>query len=362
MTEIFQIAGMAFSFFLALVIIRKRNYEFYGIVFFIGGLILVEKYLWETELIKECPYLVEVFAPLSFSIPICLYLGSPDSLKSNFKWVLFAIALLPFLNFLPLYTAGTEYKTCYILHEMIGSLPGDCEWAAKSPPTYINESILDILLILEFLGLVYLLKLKRGREFQNRGSKKSLFPNNWEKVVFGLVCFAGICTILGILFAPDAISLNSYFIPIIGFLTGVFIIDQSTLFKTTAKGNAYRHLSKKEISAIYDKIENTLQEERYYSNNELSLVYVAKEMNLSANKLSYVLSSSQTSFKELVNRIRIQKATDFMKTKAIDTYSIEGVAKMFGYKSKSTFYQNFKKQYAKTPREFIKEYQNGSKT
>jgi len=113
-------------------------------------------------------------------------------------------------------------------------------------------------------------------------------------------------------------SLSSYFIPIIGLLTSILIIDNSTLLKETVKSKIYAKISEKEITPLYQKIEHAFWEEKYYRNNELTLVSLAQDLNLSANKLSYVLSSSNTSFKKFINTIRIQKATEFMKTKKIE--------------------------------------------
>ena len=362
MTEIFQIVGMTFFFFLAFVLMLKRKYILYAVTFICCGLILLEKYLWQTELIKSIPAFAEAFVPLSFTIPVCLYLGSTHLLKSKFKWALFIIPILPYLNFLPFYTASIEYKNCYILYEMLGFLPENCRELAQFAPTFISESILDLLLIFEFGLLLLLWRIEKRKSSTSKASKSTLGLKKWNDIVFGLVCFAFVGTITGILFVPDAISLNSYFIPVIGFLTSLLIIDNSTFLNEVVKSSVYKKLSEKEVTELYQKIESALREERYYTDKELTLVNLAREMNVSANKVSYVLNSCQTSFKKLINTIRIQKATEFMITKEIENYSIEGISQMFGYKSKSTFYQNFKIQHSKTPKEFIKEHLNGSKT
>lgn len=166
---------MTFSFLLAFVIIRKRKFIFYGVAFTCCGLILLEKYLWQIEYITNVPNLVKVFTPLSFAIPICLYTISTKSLKNKMKWIFLAIPVIPYINFLPLYTACIEYKTCYILYEINDALPADCQNVFEFAPTFISDDILDILLILEFGLMPFLLKFDKGKISTDSPLKPKLF-------------------------------------------------------------------------------------------------------------------------------------------------------------------------------------------
>jgi AraC-like DNA-binding protein len=55
------------------------------------------------------------------------------------------------------------------------------------------------------------------------------------------------------------------------------------------------------------------------------------------------------------NKLRIANATDLLRAGTHLTTSIEGIAEMSGFKSKSIFYKIFKEEHGTTPTDWIKE-------
>lgn len=92
------------------------------------------------------------------------------------------------------------------------------------------------------------------------------------------------------------------------------------------------------------KIQQYIQE--HYAEN-LELVQIAKQFNYNYNYLStYFKRKMQEGFSEYLNRVRIEKACELLKS---TPYSIAQVSEMVGYSDPSYFTRIFKNQTGRTP-------------
>lgn len=104
-----------------------------------------------------------------------------------------------------------------------------------------------------------------------------------------------------------------------------------------------------------DKLEQLMHEKELYMQENLSLRNLAEEMDLHANKLSWLINEVMgRNFNEYVNGYRVEA----FKRKALEPaylhYSLLGIAVECGFNSKSVFNHFFKKSEGMTPSAWLK--------
>jgi len=113
---------------------------------------------------------------------------------------------------------------------------------------------------------------------------------------------------------------------------------------------------KKEDSAIYLKeLLLYMEQEKPYLNGKLSLIEVAKKMNISNNHLSQVINENlKKNFFDFVNEYRINLVKQKMAESSNKKYTLLSLAYDSGFNSKSSFNSVFKKHTGLTPTEYLK--------
>lgn len=102
-------------------------------------------------------------------------------------------------------------------------------------------------------------------------------------------------------------------------------------------------------SKLISDIETAI--EHHLDGKEPELAVVAKDLAMSERTLQRKLTAEQTSFTELVTRVRMRKAADLLVGEKV---SNEDVAFALGYSTLSAFDRAFKNFYKMTPTEFRK--------
>jgi AraC-like DNA-binding protein len=131
------------------------------------------------------------------------------------------------------------------------------------------------------------------------------------------------------------------------------IIRDSVFFKGEQSTKKY---SKSTIDenlkeAILNKINETM-EDKYYLNVNPSLPDLAKKINTSPNYVSQVINEKMNlTFLEMINKYRIEEAKKMILDLELNE-TIEGIAYLVGFNSKSTFHSAFKRFTKQTPSEF----------
>ena len=92
----------------------------------------------------------------------------------------------------------------------------------------------------------------------------------------------------------------------------------------------------------------------YYLHHDANIEDFALKLNRSkAEVLDFLKIQSTDSFTDLLNRNRIKYFTDLLKSKKHDSFTIEALSEMSGFKSRKTMYNTFNKHHNMTPSEFI---------
>jgi AraC-like DNA-binding protein len=95
-------------------------------------------------------------------------------------------------------------------------------------------------------------------------------------------------------------------------------------------------------------------ESKPFLNPRLSLVEVAKLLKVTPQQLSQVVNEkTNLNFNNYINTFRIEKAKEILLSQTYNKLTIDSIAEMAGFQSKSPFYQAFKKHTGMTPKEYV---------
>ena len=92
----------------------------------------------------------------------------------------------------------------------------------------------------------------------------------------------------------------------------------------------------------------------YYLKLDANIDDFALKLNRSkVEVLDFLKIQTTDNFTDLLNRNRIKYFTDLLKSKKQDSFTIEALSEMSGFKSRKTMYNTFNKYHNMTPSEFI---------
>lgn len=104
---------------------------------------------------------------------------------------------------------------------------------------------------------------------------------------------------------------------------------------------------------IYDKIEEEMEANEYFLNQNLTLHDFAKYINTPARIISTSINQvASNNFNEWVNNFRVERAIELLADERSNYLSIEGVGAEAGFKSRSSMYMAFKNKTGKSPGHF----------
>ncbi len=103
------------------------------------------------------------------------------------------------------------------------------------------------------------------------------------------------------------------------------------------------------------KLEDLFEKKKAYLKKDLTLSKTARLLKTNTSYLSALINKNyHCKFNQFINKYRIQKACTLLSNRKMDFYSIEGIADMSGFKSKSVFNQAFKEATGVHPSAFRK--------
>lgn len=106
---------------------------------------------------------------------------------------------------------------------------------------------------------------------------------------------------------------------------------------------------------VWNKSEAVMNLKSPYKNVELTIYDLAKLLETNYKYLSKAINlNSNQNFVSYINSYRVEESKQLLKNTDYDNYTIEALAEMSGFKSKSAFNTAFKKITGQTPSEFKK--------
>jgi AraC-like DNA-binding protein len=107
---------------------------------------------------------------------------------------------------------------------------------------------------------------------------------------------------------------------------------------------------------LYTRFIHWLETEKNYTQSDISLDIIAKELHTNRDYLSRAINDKELRFTDLINKYRIQEAIRILsdRTDIRGRYTFSILAKEIGFNSDSTFIDAFKKQTGLNPAQFRK--------
>lgn len=130
------------------------------------------------------------------------------------------------------------------------------------------------------------------------------------------------------------------------------ILEENT--KEDSPKYSSSNLTEDQKITIQKELIEYMDQQPYHKLN-FNIEDIADSLNTNTRYLSQVINESfEMNFFNFVNKYRIIEAKEILKSQDSEKYTIEGIAKMVGFNSKSSFNSAFKKTTGVTPSEFKK--------
>ncbi|WP_420386265.1 helix-turn-helix domain-containing protein [Roseivirga sp.] len=132
-------------------------------------------------------------------------------------------------------------------------------------------------------------------------------------------------------------------------------VTKEELGLSTSEKEKYKSssLSDDDLTNYKEKVIRFMEEEQGYLEPELTLADLAKRLNLTLRDVSHVINSGfQVNFSELVNRYRIELASQMLLDEKHQDLTVSEIVYAAGFNSKSSFYKAFRKSVGISPKEF----------
>ncbi|MEM9362959.1 MAG: AraC family transcriptional regulator [Bacteroidota bacterium] len=115
-------------------------------------------------------------------------------------------------------------------------------------------------------------------------------------------------------------------------------------------------LNSKSIETNKSELLRLMNEEKLFTNNNLTVNEVANIMNIPRQHLSEILNVHlKTGFQDFLNQYRVEEFVECLKNERYQNYTIMGIAQEVGFSSKSAFNTAFKKLKGMTPSQYKKQ-------
>lgn len=137
--------------------------------------------------------------------------------------------------------------------------------------------------------------------------------------------------------------------------------DESDLIPLLNLSEKYRTSSLKgaDEMRLFYKLKQAMDIEELYLNPDLTLREVAEKLSTNTKYLSQAINNQLgINFQQYVNNFRINKVKEKILDEGLNNLTLFGIARLCGFKNKSTFYKVFKEVTGTTPRAYMKTPQN----
>ena len=216
--------------------------------------------------------------------------------------------------------------------------------------TYLNFIVIlfvfpSITIYFLYMTIVVLIKEKSFR------FSKKVLTNNL--VAFAILLSSFLMNLL----ISDFYVANLFYFSVVYFFGSSLITVFRIYQKETHKNIIYSQEIVDEDYSYFTQIEEnllpTIEQKKLFLNPKLSLKECAKSIGTNEKYLSnYLNKNHKVNFNTFINNYRIETAKKMLLSDDSDKYTIEAIANMSGFNSKSSFNAVFKKHVGMTPSEF----------
>ena len=323
-----------------------------GIFFVANSVVLIVKFFYSTGLIIEYPHWFKLNIPAGILRPVLIYLYVLFLIRG-----LKRIELNHFLHFLPFMVIiiyqypflaqSADYKLQVLNLQVVNTL-------GVMPSWYVY---FQFIYSISYLALIFI-ELRSYVVYNSSLSQSQRGLVNWIRwLLIGGLSFHVIAIILRI--AGLTANFNYYLYEVFSIMLIILCIKilamPEVVRSNLAQHNKYKKssLTESEIATYFSRINQLLRERKLYKSEALKLGDLADKLGVPEYLVSQIINQkSGQSFRNYLNTFRIEEAQKMLQ-EPNQKFSIEGIASEVGFKSRTSFYNAFKKETGLTPSEFI---------
>ncbi|WP_299313492.1 helix-turn-helix domain-containing protein [uncultured Aquimarina sp.] len=358
--------GLLISFVLLLRTSNKNNaFRIYGWSLFLQSIIATDVFLCYTGLIKYVPHFNDSTEPLVLLLAPSIYLFvytllTRTSITFRKHWIHLLPSVLYFLSQIQYYLQPISVK----INAYLGAYYNNIE-KVRIPKNmdYTYLWIKDEFRWLILASFIFYIVLSMRLILINRTKKKILSAENTsinkfdfsKNTSIGLLAFFLLIFIVYINFEDDG---GDHFIfifnTIIVSVTSVILLSESRFFENSWIADKYETSRFKSQEISIDDIKQFVEKNKFYLLSSASLKSLAEELNSSPNYISQVINTyTDLNFNDFINQYRIEASKKRLTDSEYSHLTIEAIGNSVGFKSKSAFYNAFKKHVTISPKAFV---------
>jgi len=363
-----MLLGIVQGFFLAFVIFlrakRKSAINLFGWSLLVQCLVFLDVYLCYTGLMKyiihlndSTEFLVLLITPTLYFFLYTLLERKPFALKKH--WPHFILPLLYAVSQINYSLSPVEVKfNAYLgaYHRDLGfiDVPGNINYSYHYIKNQFRWLVLFSFAFYLVLSLLLVIKTRKRGWTSSKNIKVDKYIFSRNTVIFFFVLML---TLLFIYLNYDddgGDHIIGMMQTITIFFTSFFILSESRFFEKSWIADKYETLAGNSIQ--FETVERFISESHYYSQQEISLKKVAEELGTNGNTVSKLVNSKTgTNFNDYINQKRIALAQKRLLDDEFKHFTVEAIGESVGFKSKSAFYNAFKKHTGLSPSAFMKQ-------
>ncbi|KPK38359.1 MAG: hypothetical protein AMJ69_08655 [Gammaproteobacteria bacterium SG8_47] len=325
---------------------------------------LIEAFLTYTRLYVAHPQLLGLLWPIDFLYGPLFYayvraLTCPSFRLTKGK----LLHLLPFLisvaSFIPFVLLSSHGKVALLAGEL-------------SPGPY--HAVIGLNMLAAMIQIMVYLGLSLWRLRQHRKAIQDTLSYREGADLRWLTNLALVCVVLWLLYVlrdlllpmagvevasywllPLAIALGIYALSYWGHRQSQVFVDDTPDLQSVTRQPKYQKsaLSGTQSNEISQRLTEAMDRDKPFLDSELTLKALAERLGASPNHLSQVINERiGTSFFDLVNTYRVREAKTLLTDPVEQHSSILAISLEAGFKSKSAFYNAFRKHTGVTPHQY----------
>ncbi|MEM7485098.1 MAG: helix-turn-helix domain-containing protein [Bacteroidota bacterium] len=346
----FILIGVSLVLFLAMLLLTAKRYKSRPNTYLAISILMLTIIILKVNGIMAETWFDEVFnfLRIEYLFSPLLYIYVSSCLHKPIKKSTYIALFVPFTVFSTLYTF-----VWFSDHNSFNLFNGLLE--------YIEP--FEIYFIIAFNFIVILLFTLKVQKSDSANSFKS-----WIYVIaFGLIALLSsffILEIVELLFDTYygnyiTIGFSLFFILLTYFGVQQLQVEKERKIIERIYNSKHTNTSKEKSSITLDHFEHIqllMKDEQLYKDTNLDREILAAKLGLSPSSITRILKAEgQMSFSGYVNKYRINLAKEMLADERFNIFSIEAIGKEVGFKSRSAFYNTFKKEVGISPGAFKKQ-------
>ena len=363
-----MLLGIVQGFFLALVIFlrakRKSAINLFGWPLLVQCLVFLDVYLCYTGLMKyiihfndSTEFLVLLITPTLYFFLYTLLERKPITLKKH--WPHFVLPFLYAVSQINYYLSPVQVKLNAYLgayHRDLGfiEVPEGIDFSYHHIKDEFRWLVLVSFAFYLILSLLLVLKTRKKGWTSSKNIRVDKYIFSRNTVIFFFVLMLALFLIYLNYDDDSGDHIIGVMQTVTIFITSFFILSESRFFEKSWIADKYETLANNSIQ--FESIEGFVMTSQYYSNQDISLKKVADELGTNGNTVSKLINSETgTNFNDYINQKRVALAQERLLDDGFKQLTVEAIGESVGFKSKSAFYNAFKKHTGQSPSAFMKQ-------